>query len=221
MPGFGNLILSLILIRKHYFLNKKLNEFGENKIIQIVDFPNKQFNRVIDTNEICEEVKITDDNNKTVIELLQDTDVNVPMSNDNIADNFDPLNDKNTITINNNIEDKVFLSFNVFGLRFKLNNFKPKSSLNQQKNDILNDFNVEFLRTCCPCILFSLTHAALFLPFGILEIFNQTNPKFILISALEYMSYIRYLFYCCKFYLLYIISYSFRREFFEFFQRKK
>ena len=39
--------------------------------------------------------------------------------------------------------------------------------------------------------------------------------------VLQYLTYVRYIFYCCKFYLLIFVSYKFRKEFRDFFRFKK
>lgn len=83
----------------------------------------------------------------------------------------------------------------------------------------LNEFHIEFLKTCTPCIAFSLTHVVLFLPYSLIEMINQTKPSLTYMSVLQYMTYIRYFFYCCKFYLLFFVSYRFRREFRKFFRK--
>ncbi|RNA43524.1 hypothetical protein BpHYR1_044324 [Brachionus plicatilis] len=83
----------------------------------------------------------------------------------------------------------------------------------------LNEFHTEFLKTCTPCIAFSLTHVLLFLPYSIIEMVNQIKPSLTYMSVLQYMTYIRYFFYCSKFYLLFWVSYRFRREFRKFFRK--
>lgn len=85
-----------------------------------------------------------------------------------------------------------------------------------RKNFQLNEFHAEFLKTCSPCIAFSLTHVILFLPYSIIELINQIRPSMSYMTLLQYMTYARYLFYCCKFYLLFFVSYRFRREFNQF-----
>ncbi len=85
----------------------------------------------------------------------------------------------------------------------------------------LNEFDAEFLKTCTPCIAFSLTHAVLFLPYSCVDMINQYKPNFEMMLFLQYMTYARYIFYCCKFYLLILVSYKFRREVVKFFTRSK
>lgn len=85
----------------------------------------------------------------------------------------------------------------------------------------LNEFHIEFLKTCTPCIAFSLTHVVLFLPYSLIEMVNQTKPSLTYMSILQYMTYIRYFFYCCKFYLLFFVSHRFRREFRKIFRKIK
>lgn len=82
----------------------------------------------------------------------------------------------------------------------------------------LTEYEAEFLKTCSPCIAFSLTHVLLFLPYSCIDMVNQFKPYFSLIHALQYMTYARYLFYSCKFYLLFLVSYRFRRETIQFFR---
>ncbi|CAF0980003.1 unnamed protein product [Brachionus calyciflorus] len=81
----------------------------------------------------------------------------------------------------------------------------------------LSEFQTEFLKTCTPCIAFSLTHVLLFLPYSIIELINQINPSLSYMTLLQYMTYIRYFFYCSKFYLLFFVSFRFRRDFRKFF----
>ena len=81
----------------------------------------------------------------------------------------------------------------------------------------LNEFHTEFLRSCTPCIAFSLTHVILFLPYSIIDTINQVKPYISFMVVLQYMTYVRYLFYGCKFYLLFLVSFKFRKEFREFF----
>jgi hypothetical protein len=83
------------------------------------------------------------------------------------------------------------------------------------KNAELSDYHVEFLRTVTPCISFSLTHVILFLPYSIIDTLNQITPSMSFMAVLQYMTYVRYIFYCCKFYLLILVSYKFRKEFRE------
>jgi hypothetical protein len=80
------------------------------------------------------------------------------------------------------------------------------------ENFHINEFHVEFLRTCTPCIAFSLAHAALFLPYTIIELINHVHTHMSFMRLLRYMTYLRYVFYCCKFYVLFLISYKFRSD---------
>lgn len=116
----------------------------------------------------------------------------------------------------------------------KLKKFEPVESVNNYEEIVeykenksvkfdfqLNEFHIEFLKTCTPCIAFSLTHVILFLPYSLIEMVNQIKPSLTLMSVLQYMTYTRYFFYCSKFYLLFIVSFRFRREFRKFFRKIK
>ena len=85
----------------------------------------------------------------------------------------------------------------------------------------LNEFHAEFLKTCTPCIAFSLTHALLFLPYSLIELVQHYQPSFHIMETMQYINYMRYMFYCCKFYLLFFVSYKFRCEVGRFFTFKK
>lgn len=95
-----------------------------------------------------------------------------------------------------------------------------KNLLQDIKNLQLTEYEAEFLKTCSPCIAFSITHVFLFLPYSCIDMINQFMPNFTLIQVLQYMTYVRYLFYSCKFYLLFLVSYRFRRETIEFLKFK-
>jgi hypothetical protein len=87
------------------------------------------------------------------------------------------------------------------------------------ENFHINEFHVEFLRTCTPCIAFSLAHATLFLPYTIIELINHAHTHMSFMRLLQYMTYLRYMFYCCKFYVLFLISVKFRSDVKRFFNR--
>ena len=112
-------------------------------------------------------------------------------------------------TNNNNTESGCSSSYMVNNINNINNNYQRYYSADLY----LNEFQIEFLKTCTPCIFFSLTHVILFLPYSIFELINQIRPYLSIIQLLQYMTYLRYMFYCCKFYLLYIASYKFRKEF--------
>jgi len=83
----------------------------------------------------------------------------------------------------------------------------------------LNVFHHQFLRTCTACISLSLAQVILNLPYAVIEVTNQFLPNLHLINSLQYVTYSRYLFYGIKFYLLYLVSALFRKEFKEFFKK--
>ena len=83
----------------------------------------------------------------------------------------------------------------------------------------LNEFHLEFLKTCTPCIGFSTAHVLLFLPYSIIDLTNQIWPTIYLMNGLQYMTYIRYLFYGSKFYILFILSFKFRKVCCNFFNK--
>nr|QVK45708.1 G protein-coupled receptor [Proales similis] len=91
------------------------------------------------------------------------------------------------------------------------------SNIDDKRRRVLNNFcltrsEVEFLKTCTPCMAFSLAHFFLIFPYSLMETINQYRPNLTFIFVLQYMTYVRYLFYCCKFYLLVIVSFRFRCE---------
>lgn len=98
------------------------------------------------------------------------------------------------------------------------NIYFEESLIRELKNLQITEYQAEFLRTCSPCIAFSLTHVFLFLPYSCIEMINQISTNFTLLQALQYMTYARYLFYSCKFYLLFLVSYRFRHETITFFR---
>ena len=85
----------------------------------------------------------------------------------------------------------------------------------------LNEFHVEFLKTCMPCIVFSLMQVLLLLPYTILEMTNNFRPNITLMNVMQYMTYVRYINYGSKFYILYAVSFKFRKEFRLFFKKSK
>jgi hypothetical protein len=85
----------------------------------------------------------------------------------------------------------------------------------------INKYTADFFHTCIPCITISCTYVICYLPNTILETVNQIIPTlFIYIfQARIYISYLRYLFHGCKFYLLFLVSYKFRKEFLKFLKK--
>lgn len=120
-------------------------------------------------------------------------------------------------------------TFEASSRKMSLNNLKKNlASLEElsyfANRKKLNDYHFEFLRTVTPCISFSMTHVILFLPYSIIDTVNQVKPYMSFMVVLQYMTYVRYLFYGCKFYLLLFVSYKFRKEsrdFFRMFKLKK
>ena len=94
------------------------------------------------------------------------------------------------------------------------------SYTNEYQKYRLNELHTEFLKTCTPCIAFCLTQIILVLPYSIVELINQIKPNMNLIYAMQYLIYIRYLFYCSKFYVLCLVSYRFRRDLVRMFKRE-
>lgn len=134
-------------------------------------------------------------------------------------------NTSNGATLNNitNLEEIVSLDKETNCTQASNEILSPLNLIELPKklNFQLNEFHAEFLKTCTPCIAFSLTHVILFLPYSIIELINQMSPNLTIMTLLQYMTYVRYLFYCCKFYLLFFVSYRFRREFSKFFKNNK
>lgn len=58
------------------------------------------------------------------------------------------------------------------------------------------------------------------LPYSLIELINQLKFNMTLNNILQYLTYIRYLFYCSKFYLIFMVNIKFRREFFKMFRFK-
>ena len=83
----------------------------------------------------------------------------------------------------------------------------------------LNEFDAEFLKTCTPCIMFCLAHVVTTLPYSLIEFTNQFWPNIMLVNVTQYLTYTRYLFYGSKFYILYVVSFKFRKQFKVFWKR--
>jgi hypothetical protein len=142
-------------------------------------------------------------------------------------------NDLDEITIinnNNNNNNHNHTSCNQTTNLLKLSNRCNSSGnfgSNIVKEDVVrrdfwfNEFHGEYLKTCTPCIAFSISNAALFLPHSIIDIINQKRTTPELMTAYLYLSYMRYFFYCCKFYYLFLLSYKFRFEFKMYFKKTK
>lgn len=122
-----------------------------------------------------------------------------------------------SINLNQNC-DSIMLKENIANVGHKYD--RRIGPLNQ-KILKLNDFDVEFLKTCLPCIVFSLMQVLFLLPYTIIEMTNQFRPNIMLMNVMQYMTYVRYINYGSKFYILYVVSYKFRKEFHLFFKREK
>ena len=58
------------------------------------------------------------------------------------------------------------------------------------------------------------------LPYTLVELINQLKFSMTLSYVSHYLTYIRYGFFCAKFYLLFLCNYKFRRDFFRVFEKK-
>lgn len=95
------------------------------------------------------------------------------------------------------------------------------STMDQPEKLDLNVFHVEFIKTCAPCIVLAVAQVILLLPYAIVEVTNQFWPNVNLVNSLQYITYIRYLFYGLKFYLMCLTSRMFRKELRLFFTKSK
>ena len=111
------------------------------------------------------------------------------------------------LLMENTCDDHVLNQNNIEKVYLALSN----SSTSKLTLFKLNEFHLEFLKTCTPCIGFSTAHVLLFLPYSIIDLTNQIWPTIYLMNGLQYMTYIRYLFYGSKFYILFILSFKFRK----------
>jgi hypothetical protein len=183
-PALGNLLLSIYLIKKRSQLKEKL-DFISNLIARSLE-ESRQANEKIEDESLIEKNNIENHLDFSIKPYINKSIIN---TNNNCNNNNNESGCSSSYIMNNNYQR--YYSADLY----------------------LNEFQIEFLKTCTPCIFFSLTHVILFLPYSIFELINQIRPYLSIIQLLQYMTYLRYMFYCCKFYLLYIASYKFRKEF--------
>jgi hypothetical protein len=79
-----------------------------------------------------------------------------------------------------------------------------------------DEFHIEYLLTCMPCIYISCTNFIFYVPYTIIDLTNQFRVNFLLMKVLICLNYFRYLFHECKFYLLFFNSYKFRKDLLRF-----
>lgn len=84
----------------------------------------------------------------------------------------------------------------------------------------VNQFIAEFLHTSMPCIAISCMYVICYLPYTFLETLTHITMKVALFKYTMYLNYLRYLFHGCKFYVLFSVSYKFRKDFFKFIKLK-
>jgi hypothetical protein len=58
------------------------------------------------------------------------------------------------------------------------------------------------------------------LPYTLVELINQFKFNMTLSYVSQYLTYVRYVFFCLKFYLLFLCNFKFRRDFFRVFEKK-
>lgn len=213
MPSFGNLIIGCFIIKKRAEYREKLN-----LLLQFC-YQSKMNKRM----------SLLEGNNR--VDMVRPTEFELEWSKESYYE--PPTTSKFTSNLTDEIiEDFVYKKGGGIGPTSSssdINNNNNNSLIVLSDLDIknrldeinLNEFHAEFLKTCLPCIAFSLTQVILILPFSILEIINQNEPNLALFSVLQYMTYIRYLFYSSKFYLLFLVSYKFRREVIKIFTFRK
>ncbi len=79
----------------------------------------------------------------------------------------------------------------------------------------------EFLGTCIPCIVIAFSFIVCYLPYTCVTIAKQSAnmAQSIPVRTEIFVNVLRYLFHGCKFYLLFLTSFKFRKEVVEFFGR--
>lgn len=92
--------------------------------------------------------------------------------------------------------------------------------LKKRSGIYFDEFHIEYLLTCMPCIYISCTNFIFYVPYTIFDLINQFKVNFLLMKILIYLNYFRYLFHECKFYLLFFNSYKFRKDLLRFCKRK-
>lgn len=196
-PALGNGVLSVYLISKRCELKKKLDLVILNRQSYTSDSNGTSTNQ----GNLDEIVLV--DNKKSCASIA------LPRPFQLFYEDGEKLNDYiKLLNMKNKLEQKKSED-----RKKKKKETKEMSERNAKNEMELSEFHIEFLKTCTPCIAFSLTHVILFLPYSIIELINQIRPYMTFMIILQYMTYVRYLFYCCKFYLLLVVSYKFRKEF--------